>query len=84
MTSASTPTIVTSYPTDDLAVVSVHLSDGSFARVEVYRPRVKFGQPHPAEVNWSAIGSVPAVDALAYAEALRVAAELAATLEPAS
>ncbi len=72
----------------ETAEVHVTLPDGGSARVSIYGPEYRFGAKDldltPSRVNWSAIGSVSAADALAYAGAIALAASIAPTLAPAT
>lgn len=68
----------------EMAEVHVALPGAGSARVTIYGPQAKFGDFSPAQVNWSAIGSVSAADALAYAGAIALAAAIAPTLAPAT
>lgn len=45
--------------------------------ITVYKPQHKYGEKLPAEVNWSAFGSVDVAKTLAFAKALAIAVELA-------
>jgi len=64
---------------DDDRSAEIHVAlDCGTARVSVYGPRTRFGQNVPAQVNWSAIGSVGKDDALRYAAAISYAAQFAA------
>lgn len=70
---------VTIDPHYNRAEVSVELTGGRIINaITVYGPRTAFGSKQPATVNWSGIGSVPAEDAVRYADAISYAAQLAA------
>jgi hypothetical protein len=68
----------------EMAEVHVDLPTSGSARVTLYGPDIRFGSPSPSTVNWSAIGSVSAEDALVYAGAIALAASIAPTLAPAT
>lgn len=72
--------------TPERAEVSVDLPGGRSAKVTIFGPERWIGsdQMNPAQVNWSAIGSVGRADALAYAGAIALAASIAPTLAPAT
>lgn len=58
-------------------------SDRQMFKVEVWRPRVKYGEMQTVgEVNWQAIGDTTPEVTRKVAEALRLAAEYAEQLEP--
>lgn len=63
------------------ATLSTTLPSGRRATVDVFYFE-RFGQPTVPEVNWSALGSVSAEDAAAYADLLAAAAAYAATWTP--
>lgn len=61
--------------------VYVFLPDSSrTASVSVFGPSHRFGTVQPAQVNWSALGSTSAADAVAYATAIEYASLQAAEL----
>ena len=67
--------------------IRVHWGGTSFpSRVSISGPRHRFGAAElsPAEVDWSAIGSVSPADATLYATAILMAAQIAPTLKPAT
>lgn len=81
---ASTDPIVTRTPASgylaEIATVSVMLSDGQYRRIECFGPYLRYGAMTEATVNWPGVGAMSAADTLTFAEAMRVAAELAPTL----
>lgn len=64
--------------------VLVRWTTGTTSSVTVEGPRNAFGTLRPPQVNWSAIGAVSAEEATTYATAILVAAQMAATLRPAT
>ena len=82
-------TVVSTPPTQycaELVEVRVHWpSDpNNPSRVAIYGPESKSWGDRPAQVNWSAIGSVSPEEATLYATAVLLAAQIAPTLRPAT
>jgi hypothetical protein len=64
--------------TAEYANLRVDFTDGcGYATIEVYGPRLAFGESQAAEVNWGGIGSKSPQTAVEYAEAIKFAATLA-------
>lgn len=59
---------------------TIILPSGRRAEVSAYGPRMAFGILQDAEVNWSALSSVPVADARAYAHAILRAADAAESM----
>lgn len=62
------------------AQVAVVLPSGQAVEIDVYGPDRAFGKDRAARVNWPGIGAVERLDAIAFAEALYAAAEVASSL----
>ena len=81
-TIANTAANVTVEVDPDYGYQTVHVTLPSAGQltIDVRPPRIAFGETKPATVNWPAIGSVAAEDAAAFADSLRIAADIATEL----
>lgn len=81
MSQPTLPEIRIEYWNEDSRCIQVMLDGRSRAEVRQRRTRYGMEGPHPAEVSWPAIGSVPKAYASRFAECIQLAVAIGEAIE---